>query len=215
MIRIGICDDLVEQLQIQEEMVRNIVCRLGLNTEIKCFQSGEDLLWEMEQKGNMDIILLDIEMGGINGVETARRIREKDNRAILFFISYYELDRGFREAFKAMSQKEEIFEYTYKKVPYKILVNKIRYFESDKRQVNLYSTDGVSSFYKKLDEVEAQLEQMNIKFLRISKSYLVNVNYVKEFRYEKVVMDDGKEFKIGPRYKDKIRKSYIELMRIS
>lgn len=50
MIRIGICDDLVEQLQIQEEMVRNIVCRLGLNTEIKCFQSGEDLLWEMEQK---------------------------------------------------------------------------------------------------------------------------------------------------------------------
>ena len=29
------------------------------------------------------------------------------------------------------------------------------------------------------------------------------------------VMDDGKEFKIGPRYKDKIRKSYIELMRIS
>ena len=36
MIRIGICDDLVEQLQIQEEMVRNIVCRLGLNTEIKC-----------------------------------------------------------------------------------------------------------------------------------------------------------------------------------
>lgn len=77
MIRIGICDDLVEQLQIQEEMVRNIVCRLGLNTEIKCFQSGEDLLWEMEQKGNMDIILLDIEMGGINGVETARRIRER------------------------------------------------------------------------------------------------------------------------------------------
>ena len=56
---------------------------------------------------------------------------------------------------------------------------------------------------------------MNIKFLRISKSYLVNVNYVKEFRYEKVVMDDGKEFKIGPRYKDKTRKSYIELMRIS
>ena len=83
MIRIGICDDLVEQLQIQEEMVRNIVCRFGLNTEIKCFQSGEDLLWEMEQKGNMDIILLDIEMGGINGVETARRIREKENNELI------------------------------------------------------------------------------------------------------------------------------------
>lgn len=238
MIRIGICDDLVEQLQIQEEMVRSIVCRFGLNVEIKCFQSGEDLLWELEQKGNMDIILLDVEMSGINGVETARQIREKDNRVILFFISCYdqyckeiinvqpfrfidkpvsetELESALKEAFKTMNQKEEIFEYTYKKVPYKILVNKIRYFESDKRQVNLYSTDGVSSFYKKLDEVEAQLVQINIKFLRISKSYLVNMNYVKEFRYEKVVMDDGKEFKIGPRYKDTIRKSYIEWMRIS
>lgn len=47
MIRIGICDDLVEQLQIQEEMVRNIVCRLGLNTEIKCFQS-----WRRFAMGN-------------------------------------------------------------------------------------------------------------------------------------------------------------------
>ena len=120
-----------------------------------------------------------------------------------------------KEAFKVMSPKEEIFEYTYKKVPYKILVSKIRYFESDKREVNLYNTDGVYSFYKKLDEVEAQLEQMNIKFLRISKSYLVNMNYVKEFRFEKVVMDDGKELKIGPRYKDKVRKSYIELIKIS
>ena len=126
-----------------------------------------------------------------------------------------ELESAFKEAFKAMSQKEEIFEYTYKKVPYKILVNRIRDFESDKREVNLYSTDGVYSFYKKLDEVEAQLEQMNTKFLRISKSYLVNMNYVKEFRYEKVVMDDGKEFKIGPRYKDNIRKSYMEMIRMS
>ena len=87
MVRIGICDDLVEQLQIQEEMVRNIVCRLGLNTEIKCFQSGEDLLWEMEQKGNMDIILWEIEMGGINGGETARRIRERENRAMVVCMS--------------------------------------------------------------------------------------------------------------------------------
>ena len=130
-------------------------------------------------------------------------------------VSEEKLESALKEAFKTMSQKEEIFEYTYKKVPYKILVSKIRYFERDKREVNLYSTDGVYSFYKKLDEVEAQLEQLNIKFLRISKSYLVNMNYVKEFRFEKVVMDDGKELKIGPRYKDKVRKSYIELIKIS
>ena len=36
MIRIGICDDLVEELQIQEKMVKSIVYSLGLNVEIKC-----------------------------------------------------------------------------------------------------------------------------------------------------------------------------------
>ena len=85
MIRLGICDDLAEELEIQKEIVQKIVYSLGLNVEIKCFQSGEDLLWEIEQTGNMDIILLDVEMSGINGVETARQLRKKDNRAILFF----------------------------------------------------------------------------------------------------------------------------------
>lgn len=238
MIRIGICDDAIEQLQMQKEMVRNITYRMSLNTEIGCFQSGEDLLYEIERKGSMDMILLDIEMGGINGVETARRIREKDSRAILIFISFYDqyckemisvqpfafidkpvlesqLEAVLRRALKVMGEKEEIFEYTYKKVPYKILVRKIRYFESNKREISLYSTDGTYSFYKKLDEVEKQFEQMDTKFIRISKSYLINMNYIKEFRYEKVIMDDGREMKIGPRYKDRIRKSYIESMRMS
>ena len=235
MIRIGICDDVIEQLQLQEEILRNITHQLCLNAEVGIFQSGEDLLCEIEQKGSMDIILLDIEMGGINGVETARMIREKDSRVILIFISFYDqyckemisvqpfafidkpvsekqLEAVMKRALKVLGEKEQIFEYTYKKVPRKILIRKIRYFESDKREINIYSTDGIYSFYKKLDEVEMQIEKMDVKFLRISKSYLVNMNYVKEFRYEKVVMDDGKELRIGPTYKDKIRKSYLEMM---
>lgn len=235
MIRIGICDDVIEQLQLQEEILRNITHQLCLNAEVGSFQSGEDLLCEIEQKGSMDIILLDIEMGGINGVETARMIREKDSRVILIFISFYDqyckemisvqpfafidkpvsekqLEAVMKRALKVLGEKEQIFEYTYKKVPRKILIRKIRYFESDKREINIYSTDGIYSFYKKLDEVEMQIEKMDVKFLRISKSYLVNMNYVKEFRYEKVVMDDGKELRIGPTYKDKIRKSYLEMM---
>lgn len=235
MIRIGICDDVIEQLQLQEEILRNITHQMCLNAEVGIFQSGEDLLCEIEQKGSMDIILLDIEMGGINGVETARMIREKDSRVILIFISFYDqyckemisvqpfafidkpvsekqLEPVMKRALKVLGEKEQIFEYTYKKVPRKILIRKIRYFESDKREINIYSTDGIYSFYKKLDEVEMQIEKMDVKFLRISKSYLVNMNYVKEFRYEKVVMDDGKELRIGPAYKDKIRKSYLEMM---
>ena len=214
MIRIGICDDVVEQLKMQNGMVQNITCRMSLNVETVCFQSGEDLLWEIEERGCLDIIFMDIEMSRMNGIETARVIRENDNRVILIFISCYdqyckeminvqpfafldkpvnekEMEMVLKRAFKVLGEKEEVFEYTYKKVSYKILMRRIRLFESDKRMINIHSTDGVNSFYKKLDEVEKQLQQANIKFLRINKSYLVNMNYVKEYRYEKIIMDDG------------------------
>ena len=235
MIRIWICDDVIEELQMQKEMVQTVTKQRAWNVEIGCFQSGEELLCEIDQTGSMDIILMDIEMGGINGIETARRIREKDIRTIFIFISFHdqyckqvinvqpfayidkpvsktELETVLDRALKVLGEKEEVFEYTYKKVSHKILVRKIHYFESDRREVRIYSTDGIDSFYKKLDEVEEQLENRNVKFLRVSKSYLVNMNYIKEFRFEKVTMDDGRELRIGPRYKDGIRKNYIDLM---
>lgn len=237
MIRIGICDDVIEELQMQKEMVCTIMDHGFWNVEVGCFQSGEDLLCEIDQEGSMDIILMDIQMGGMNGVETARRIREKDSRVIFIFISFYDqyckevinvqpfafidkpvsknqLEPVLNRALRTLGEKEELFEYTYKKVSHKILLRKIRYFESDKRKIGIHSTDGTDSFYKKLDEVEEQLEKRDVKFLRISKSYLVNMNYIKKFRFEKVIMDDGRELKIGPRYKEAIRKTYIDLMRL-
>lgn len=234
MIRIGICDDIAEEREKQYRIVQNVIHRLCLNAEVKCFQSGEDLLIEIEQKGNLDIILLDIEMGGINGIETAGVIRERDYRVIFLFVSFYDtyckaaigvqpfafIDKPVSEsglepilikAFQALSEKEEVFEYTYKKVIYKIPISNIRYFESNKREVIIHGTDGTRTFYKKLDEVESRLEQANVKFLRVSKSFLINANYAKEIRYEKVIMDDDREIKISSNYRDRIRKRYIEM----
>ncbi len=238
MLKIGICDDIAQQLLAQEKMVRDIMLRLCVNAEVKCFKSGEDLLCEIEQKGDMDLILLDIEMGGINGVEAARIIREKDSRAILIFISSHDqyfremisvqpfafidkpvlqeqLEAALKRAIRVLGEKEELFEYAYKKVFYKIPIRKIRYFESDKRKIYIHGTEEMNTFYKKLDEVEKQLARMDAKFLRISKSYLINASHIREFRYEKIVMDDGRELSIGSGYKGKIRQSYMELMQES
>lgn len=235
MIRIGICDDVAEQLIMQRKMVENIMTGLCINAEVNCFRSGEDLLCEIEQKGSLDIILLDIEMEGINGVETARIIREKDFRVMLLFVSFHDqyckkiisvqpfafidkpvsekqMESVLRHALEILEELEEIFEYTYKKVSYRIPVKKIRYFESEKRKVHIYTTDEVCSFYRKLDEVEQEMDKTDTKFLRISKSYLVNTNYIKEQRFGKVVMNDGTEIKIGPSYKERARKDYIEMM---
>ena len=76
MIRIGICEDERQQRQVLEEMVCRIADKLNLNREVKCFQSGEELLAEIDLSGSMDIVLLDIEMPKLNGIETFERMKE-------------------------------------------------------------------------------------------------------------------------------------------
>ena len=81
-MRIGICDDIREEVEKQEKQVRQITYQIGIRADIRKCYSGMDLLMEIELSGQFDIILLDIELGGMNGIETARQIRESD--VILF-----------------------------------------------------------------------------------------------------------------------------------
>lgn len=87
MIRIAVCEDNLDELQTQKKMVQSIMLELSKNTEIFGFQNGEDLLFEMDVSGDMNIIFLDVELSGINGIETAQMIRKRDVRAALIFVS--------------------------------------------------------------------------------------------------------------------------------
>lgn len=238
MIRIGICDDLNEALLAHKIMIQSILEKMGLNGEVKCFQSGEELLCELEQKGGNDFIFMDIEMTGMNGIEVAKIIRETDYSVTLIFISSHDqycremisvqpfaflekpvseeaLEKVFVRALKVRScTNEETFTFTYNRTLYKVLMRQILYFESDKRAVNLYTADDRKTFYRKLDEVEKELNQSDIKFIRVNKSYLVNTLYIKEFRYDNIVMSDGKVTNIGTKYKDQVRDYYMKSMRM-
>ncbi|MGO0861821.1 response regulator, partial [Clostridioides difficile] len=76
MIRIAICEDEKETQCLIEEYLDNILKTMNIEYEVQKYSSGEDLL-----KGSLkdiDILLLDILMEQINGMDTARKIREVD-----------------------------------------------------------------------------------------------------------------------------------------
>ncbi len=87
MIRIGICDEAEKDLQTQKAILQDMIGKACMNAEILCFQSGEALLLEIEQNKRMDIILMEVGLQGINGVETAKRIRVTDINTLLIFIT--------------------------------------------------------------------------------------------------------------------------------
>ena len=89
MLRIAICDD--------EETIRNYISGMvsswtmsrGVDHEIRSFSSAESFLFEYEGNPTYDILLLDIEMPGMDGVTMARRIRERNDLIQIVFITGY------------------------------------------------------------------------------------------------------------------------------
>lgn len=90
MLRIGICDDEREALEAHAEQVRRIMRQMGMNADIQKCHTGNELLMEIEENGKFHIILLDIEMEHMNGIEVARKIRDTDAYVVLIFISAFD-----------------------------------------------------------------------------------------------------------------------------
>ena len=160
MLKVGICEDIPQELLQLKNMVADVLAELSVNADMQCFESGEDLLCEVEASGSIDVFFLDIQMQGLNGVETARMIREKDNRAVLIFVSAYDeyckelievqpfafIDKPVAKervrqvlahAVQTRVSAKESYQFSYQKVRYNIPFDEIRYFQSDRRVVRI------------------------------------------------------------------------------
>ncbi|HBN6114160.1 TPA: response regulator, partial [Clostridioides difficile] len=85
MIKIAVCEDEKETQLLIEDYLENILEDINIEYEIQKYLSGEDLL-ESNLK-DIDILLLDIKMEKLNGMDTARKIREVDNEMEIIFIT--------------------------------------------------------------------------------------------------------------------------------
>ena len=89
--KIAICDDEQNQIDYMASIVASWSAHAGHNCEIRTFASAEAFLFEYEEDKAFDILLLDIEMENMNGIELAKRIRKDHNRAeIIFITSHFE-----------------------------------------------------------------------------------------------------------------------------
>ena len=104
------------------------------------------------------------------------------------------------------------FEYRFNKVPYKLPINSIIYFESSGRLINIKHKEGNGKFYGKLSNIEKQLKDGKIPFLRIHQSYLVNYRYVCKISYSNVILFDGTVLQISEDRQKVIRERYNDLL---
>ena len=92
-------------------------------------------------------------------------------------------------------------------VPY----NDIIYLGSDQRVIYLYTVRPLQRgdhFYGKMEDLAKELEPEG--FLRIQKSYLVNMAHIRKLNYDRVIMSDGKELSVSRKGYSQIKIQYLE-----
>ncbi len=85
MIKIAICEDEKDQQELLKAYIEQIFKGLSVKYSLDVFNSGEELLENYPK--DIDIVLLDIQLGEINGMDTARKIRLLDNKVEIIFIT--------------------------------------------------------------------------------------------------------------------------------
>lgn len=232
MIRIAICEDEKEVQFLIEGYLDNILKNRNKKYEIQKYSSGEELL-ERNSK-YIDILLLDIQMGQINGMDTARKIREVDNKMEIIFITSlidyvqegYEV-RAYRYLLKPIELEElkkhvltcikeiEINKNNYiviknRSNTYKINSNEIVYIEVQKKEMLIHTINKSFNVCYSLEKIEKDLNQD--KFIRCHKSFLVNLNYVENIKPNIAALENGEEVPVSRyRYKD-VKEKFLKFL---
>jgi len=236
MIKIALCDDQMKTTSYIEEMVLDLSKRKSIDVEVDVFFDGQSLVKNIRFGDVYDLIYLDIEMKIMNGVETAKKIREFDGDVILIYVSGHEnywkdlfevepfrfiskpideleFANYFYKACEKVQSMNVFFEFKYNREFLKVKINDIIYFESCKRTIYIFTNKGEEfKFYGKLNEVETTLREKNSHFLRIHQSNLVNYKFVKKIGTDFVILSDDTQLIISGERQKEIRKKYCDLI---
>ncbi len=218
MISIAVCDDEKCILEKISQMAEDFFGKKNIDISVAQYSSGEDLL---ESSKGMDILFLDIGMQGMDGIETARRLRGHGYKGFLVFITV--LKEMVFQSFEVQPfdylvkpVQKEYFDKTMERLflsiqdrlaPEKgLLVRKgydssiisfqdIICCEIIDRKMFLYLESGeVIDYYDRIENLEKKLDR---RFFRCHRSYLINLNYLKGYRNNTAYMADGKEIPVS------------------
>lgn len=233
MLKIAICDDDKVICQQLENIIKQYESSSKIILNVEVFYSGTSLYQTMALGHNFDLIFLDIEMELLSGIDVGAKIRRQLNNQVLQIVyisgqenyalalfSTHPLDFLIkplkpRQVIESIELTASLLHelrgyFTYKiggevrRMPVKDII----YFESANRKINMFTSQGGSAFYGRLDEIYEDLK--NYRFLYIHKSYLVNYYFVELFKYDAVVLTDGLDLPISQTRRKMIRSECLK-----
>lgn len=227
----AVVDDVPKDRLILKEDIRIYCEQNRITAQIMLFESGEAFLQAFETIP-FDIVFLDIYMNGIDGLETARRIRERSDECILIFSTTSEQHavKSFRvRAFDYLvkpyqyDQFEEIMRLVdktlLKRAHYievkegrgfiKVLLRTIRYADYYNHYVQIHTNERMIRSYLPFSEFAPQL-LMYPQFLYCYRNCIINMDRVNTMDEKDFIMQDGERIPIARAQRVRIRQYYAD-----
>lgn len=229
-LKIAICDDEIAQIKYIKMVVGKWAGINDKTVETAAFDCAEGFFFHYSEDNAFDILLLDIQMKNMNGIELAKKIRKSNEAMQIVFITGYQdyMAEGYEVSalhylMKPVSE-EKLFNVLDKacrrlnKVERAILVKTdcenvripicdIVYVESFAHTVEITTNNGKIKASMSISEIETELGD---GFVRCHRSYITGLKYIKRITRNEVILDNGISVPLSRRLYDKVNQSFID-----
>ena len=230
-LKISICDDDPKQIEYLTSLVTLWRSGNSHTCVIDSFPSAEAFLFDYAEDKNRDILLLDIEMGTMNGIDLAKNIRETNDAVQIIFITGFPdfIAEGYEvsalhylmkpvseeklyavldKAAANLAKAEKRLCISHDRQTDFIPLSQITYIEAQKQYVEIHTSDALYRMKSSLADIESKLDEY---FFRCQRSFNVNLRYVIRIKNDCVVLKDTSEVPISRGMAEKIGKEIIRL----
>lgn len=231
MLRIAIVEDEEEYIKQLQKYVRRFSDENGQEIEVSVFRDGNEIVANYSPE--FDILLLDIEMPILDGLNAARKIRKVDEKVVMMFITnvanyaihgyevgaldfitkpltYYTFQLRFQRAVDRARQRvdDEIL-LTLRDGVVKVSVRQIYYVEVQNRMLIYHTMNGDYTMRGTMKSVEEQLAKYH--FVKCNHWYIVNLSHVERISKDTVTVA-GTELEISRRSRTSFLNALTDFM---
>lgn len=208
MIKIAVVEDEKEERNRIQKFLQKFSCENSVEMEIEEFSDGIQLVQEYER--NFDVLLLDIEMEKLNGIQTAKEIRKKDKDVMILFITnlfqyaiegyeveaidfvikpinYFSFSARMEKVLKKLEQKvRRLVPFQVRKEMVMLNAHDIILVETSNKKTLIKTEGETVNCSEPMQEIQSKLEPFG--FYRCHSGFLINMNYIKRLNSETVLV---------------------------
>ena len=236
MISLAICDDNRFHNSQIEEQLEDFQITEGIALSLDIYEEPHRLLAHY-QPGSYQLLLLDIEMPELSGLELAQAIRRQDPNVLILFLTRHanvmpqvfqvesfdflvkpveqqKLFSSLRRAIQRLLQQEKRVSFTSQHQQYALPSQEIFYIEKDGRTALLHTSTRIYPIRKSIKELRQDLPD---DFVQIHNSYFINIRYFykleEKWLYLRLPQSEEKVLPVSRHYKKLLKEQILEKLR--